>query len=99
MRDEQVGETELLLQIEQHVQDLDLDRDVERRNRLVGDDELGIHRQRAGNADALALSARELVRISPIVFRTQADPRQQFHDPLLAIAALGEAVNAQALRR
>src|SRR5262249_35816549 len=45
MGDEQEGETELLLQIEQHVQDLRLDRYVERRNRLVGDDELGIHRE------------------------------------------------------
>ena len=30
VRDEQIGEPELLLQIEQHVQDLRLDRDVER---------------------------------------------------------------------
>jgi hypothetical protein len=55
--DEQKSETELLLQIEQHVQDLGLDRYVERRNRLVGDDESGVHRERAGNADTLALSA------------------------------------------
>ena len=55
--DEQISETELLLQIEQHVQDLGLDRYVERRDRLVGDDEFGVHRKRASNADALALSA------------------------------------------
>jgi hypothetical protein len=36
---EQVGQLELILEIEQEVQDLCLDRDVEGRDRLVGDDE------------------------------------------------------------
>ena len=77
----------------------DLDRNIERRDRLVGDDELGVHRERAGDADALALSAGELVRISAVIFLAQSDPRQQLHHPQLAIAAFGQAVNAQALRR
>ena len=38
--DEQVGEAELLLQVFEQVDDLRLDRDVERRDRLVADDQL-----------------------------------------------------------
>jgi hypothetical protein len=51
-----------LLQVLQQVDDLRLDRDVERRDRLVADDELGLDGERAGDADALALAAGELVR-------------------------------------
>jgi len=43
--------------------DLRLDRHVERSRRLVGDDELGICRDRKRDDDALAHSARELMRI------------------------------------
>ena len=41
VRDEQVGEVELLLQVLEQVEDLGLDRDVERRDRLVAHDQLG----------------------------------------------------------
>ena len=51
-----------MLQRGEQVDDLRLDRDVERRHRLVGDDEVGVDRERARDADALALAARELVR-------------------------------------
>ena len=40
------------------------DRHVERRRRLVGDDDARIERDRAGDADALALAAGEGVRIA-----------------------------------
>jgi hypothetical protein len=36
---------------------LRLHADVERRHRLVGDEQLGLERDRAGDADALALPA------------------------------------------
>ena len=62
VRDEQVGQAEPLLQVEQQVDDLRLHRDVERRDRLVGDDEARVERQRARDADALALAAAEGVR-------------------------------------
>ena len=45
------------------VEDLRLNRDVERRDGLVGDDELRIERERTREADPLALAAGELVRI------------------------------------
>ena len=52
-----------LLQLAHQVEDLRLDGDVERRGRLVGDQHLGIARQRHGDHHALAHAARELVRI------------------------------------
>ncbi len=64
VRDEEIGEVELLLQLDEQVQDLGLDRDVERGDRLVGDDELRLQDERAGEADALALAAAELVRVA-----------------------------------
>jgi hypothetical protein len=58
----------------EQLQHLLLHRDVERRDRLVGDQQLGLQRQRAGDADALALAAGELVRIA--VERVGIEPTQ-----------------------
>ena len=58
------GQAELVLQLQQQVDDLRLHRDVEGRDRLVGDDALGLDRERPGDADALPLAARELVRVA-----------------------------------
>ena len=62
--DEQVGQPELALQPLEQVDDLGLDRHVERADRLVGDDQVGLQRERTRDADALALAARELVRVA-----------------------------------
>jgi hypothetical protein len=56
VRDEDIREPELVLDVFEQVDDLCLDRDVEGRDRLVGDDQLRLQRQGAGNSDALALS-------------------------------------------
>ena len=62
--DEQVRQSELRAQVREQVEDLGLDRHIERRDRLVTDDELGLDRERPGDADALPLAAAELVRIA-----------------------------------
>jgi len=64
VRDKQIGQSKLALQILEQVDHLRLNRDVESGNRLVADDELGVNRERARDADALALPTRELVRIA-----------------------------------
>ena len=51
------GESALFAQIAQQPQDAGLYRDIERRDRLVGNENRGLDRQRARDADALALSA------------------------------------------
>jgi hypothetical protein len=67
--------------VAQQVDDLRLDRDVERRDRLVGDDEAGPDRERPGDADALALAAGELVRIAAHQLGGEADQGHQLRDP------------------
>ena len=83
VRDEDVGEVELVLEVLEQVDDLGLDRDVERGDRLVGDDQLRPQRERAGDPDPLALSAGELVRIAVVVLRLEPHPVHQ----LLNLAA------------
>ena len=78
--DEQVGEPELVLEVLEQVDDLRLDRDVERRDRLVGDDQLRVQGQRPGDPDPLALTARELVREAVVVLGVEADPLEQLLD-------------------
>jgi hypothetical protein len=65
VRDEQVGEAERVAQISQKIDDGRLYRHIERRHRLVADDEARPCRKRAGNRDALALATAELERIAP----------------------------------
>ena len=62
MGDQQHAEAEIALELGEQAQDLGLHRDVERRGRLVGDQQLGIAHQRHGDHDPLAQAARELVR-------------------------------------
>src|SRR3546814_21188272 len=62
VRDEQVSEPQLLLQVLQQVDDLSLHRHVESRNGLVADEIIRFQRERACNSDALTLTSRELVR-------------------------------------
>ena len=71
MRDEQIGQASALLQTVEQVQYLRTDRNVQRRDRLVGNDELRLHDQRAGNTDTLSLTTRELV------WETGSELRQQ----------------------
>ena len=52
----------LLAQAVEHVQHAGPDRDVEHRDRLVGDEEVGLEDERGCDRDPLALTAGELVR-------------------------------------
>ena len=63
----------LLLQLEEQVEDAGLHRDVERARRLVGDDEVGVGRDRHRDEHALEHAARELVRVGVELLRGVAD--------------------------
>ena len=93
--DEEVGEPELVLEVVEQVDDLRLDRDVERRDRLVGDDQLRPQRERAGDPDPLALAARELVREAVVVLGREPDALQQLLDLAAQLAPLASAVELQ----
>ena len=64
VRHEQHGDAEFLGERFQQLQDLQLRGDVERGGRLVGDDQRRAAGERAGDHQALALAAGELVRVA-----------------------------------
>ena len=97
VRDEDVRQAEVALERLEQVHDLRADRDVERGHRLVEDDQLRVERERARDADALALAARELVREPVRMLGREADGAQQLVDALLALVAAVAAVDAQRL--
>src|SRR6266700_3297509 len=84
VRNEFVGQPEPPLQVAQEIEHLRTDRDIERRNRLVTDDELGLDCERARNGDALALAAGEFMRITARQARLEADKPQKLVHPLRA---------------
>ena len=94
--DEQVAQPELLLQVGEQVQHLGLDRHVERRDGLVGDHQLRLQGQRPGDADALALAARELVGVAAQVLAAQAHELGQVGGLVHPLAAAGAALDLQA---
>ena len=95
--DEDVRQPEFALEVLEQVQDLGLDGDVERGDRLVADDEVRLEDERAGDPDPLALAARELVGVASSVVRLEAD---HVHDPRDLRPPLGrrpDLVDPQAL--
>ncbi len=85
MTDEEERKAELALQVLQQVDDLRLDGNVERGDRLVAHDEVGLGGERARNGDALALSAGEFVRPARLGLARQPHFFQQQVDPSLHI--------------
>ena len=64
MPDEEIGQAILLLQVLEQVQHLALHRNIQCGDRFIADDQVRLQRNGAGNADALALAAAELVRVT-----------------------------------
>ena len=91
------GQPELVLELVEEVHHLRLDGHVERRHGLVEHQELRVERQRAGNADALPLAARELVREAVRMLRAQADRSQQALHLAATLLAAVEAVDTERL--
>ncbi|MCY1302372.1 hypothetical protein D9M70_520230 [compost metagenome] len=77
MADEQQGDLHFALQVHQEIDDLRLDRHVERGDGLVGDDETRVERERAGDTDALALAAGKRMRIALEVLGRKLDLSQK----------------------
>ena len=64
VRNEEIGQPEILLQILKKIEDLRLYGDIEGGNGFVADEKFGAERQCPGDADTLPLSARETVGIT-----------------------------------
>ncbi len=73
MGNEDVAGVELLLQIHEEVQYLRLNRHIQRRSRLIGNQHLWIEHHGPRKGDALALAAGEHMRIALVVLGTQPD--------------------------
>ena len=71
--DEEIGDVPLALEAGQEVQDVGLDRDIERRNDFIAQQQLGIDRQGPSDIDPLPLASRELVGSSVRHRRRQPD--------------------------
>ncbi len=90
---EKVGEAESSPQLHEQVEHLGLDRDVERGGRFVADEHGRPHRERACDADAGALAAGELVRITAARRRIEADDRHHLGDIGFHLGCVDEAVD------
>jgi hypothetical protein len=64
MGNEEIGEAESGLKVVEQIEDLSLDRHIERRYGLVGDNETRVESQGPSHTDPLPLASRELVRES-----------------------------------
>ena len=93
VRDEDVGELELVLQVVEQVQHLRLDGDVECRDGLVRDDQLRPQGERARDPDSLPLAAGELMREAVVVLRREADGLENLPDALLLLGPVAQVVN------
>ena len=90
VRDEQDRHAAFVAQLAQQVENLGLDRHVERRRRLVGDQQLRIAGQRHRDHHPLPLPAGQLVRIriDPLLGFGNADFAQQLRSPASRASAL-----------
>ena len=85
------------LQVAEEVEHGRLDGDVERRHRLVGDQETRRHAQRTGEADPLALAPGELVRVAVPELLAQPDRVEQLRHARFQLRAAGDAVEPDRL--
>jgi hypothetical protein len=88
MRDEKVSDTMLLLQILEQVNDLGLDGNIKRAHRFVTDDQLWLDSKGPGDANALALSTAEFVRVALGVGGIKANGLEKLGDSFLSRSSL-----------
>ena len=80
MRNEEVCQAEVPLQILEKIHHSCLDGDIQRSDWFVADDEAGVERKGARDADALSLAARKLVWVPSDVSAIESDLREQLGD-------------------
>src|SRR5438094_779885 len=95
--DEEIGKPESFLKLEEKVQDLCLDRHIQRGDGFVRNDQTRMQGKCAGDADTLALAAREGMRVAPHIFRPEADEAKDLHDPVGSFLQVTYAVDEQRL--
>ena len=97
VRDEQIRQTQPRLQVLQQIDHLRLDRHIERGHRFIAHHQRRLDGKRARDADALALPAGELMRISLRMVRCQPDQSEQLVHPRTPCHAVADTVHDQRL--
>ena len=97
--DEDVGQAVLRLQVLQELDDLELDRAVQGRGRLVQDEESGLQHEGAGQGDPLPLAAGELVGVAVPLLRVQAHLPHRLDDQPLPVRRVPDLVDEQSFAR
>ena len=88
VRDDEDADARLAHQLQHQREDLAANRGVERGHRLVGDEQARVQHHRAGDDHALALAARDLVRVAreEALRRAQAGAPQRVGHELLLVS-------------
>src|SRR5437762_1456324 len=97
VRDEQVGQPKLLLEIGEQVDDLRLNRNVQSGDRFTGHNQFRLQRQRSSDADSLPLPAAELMRIPIHHRRIQSHRLQQVGNVMFAFRSTRQMMNGERL--
>src|SRR6266571_3213644 len=97
MRDEEISQTELVLQVLEQVDDLGLNRNVQSRDRLIANDEVRLNREGPRDPDALPLPAAELVWIPVGEIGVQPTGPQQLLDALQSFLAACKLMDIERL--
>lgn len=97
VRDEDQRQAEAITEIRHQLEHRRLHRDVERRDRLVGDEHRRLERQGAGDPDTLALATRELPGVGVEEARWQPNGVEELRSAGLDRGARHESVHSQQL--
>ncbi len=96
--DEQHGQAELAAQVIEDRHDLGLGGDIQRRSRLVGEQQLRLGEQRRGDRHALQHAAGQFVRVLPQSALTVGDPHLAEHVGGAAVRLCGRHIEVGAQR-
>ena len=98
MADQEKGHARITLEIAHQIEGLRLHRDIERRHRLVGDDEPWPGNERPRDGDALALAAGKLMRMLQGVRSLEAHRLERRRHPRPALGPRRPPERGQRLR-
>src|SRR4051812_27733692 len=100
MRDKEISQAKLFLEVLKKVHDLGLDGDIQRRDRLVANDELRLHCKRSRDGDPLPLASRELMGIPAHRFSPEPAKIEELKYSLHSFGAIGsEPMDRQRLQQ
>ena len=99
MADEHHGQTELLLQVGQQIEDLRTNRDVKSAGGLVGNDRVGLQGKSTGDCNALALTAGKLPGKRAQHGVGQTDHLDQLLHASLALLLRADLVNVHGVHK